>query len=51
MRNIKKFKKKIIRESKFTLDDNAYIGLINSLNNLKLNENTKNNFLKFKRKN
>ena len=42
MINSKILKKKIIKQSKNSLDDNAIIGLINSLNNLELDNNTNN---------
>ena len=41
--NSKILKKTIIKESKNSLDDNAIIGLINSLNNLELDNNANNN--------
>ena len=43
MMNSKILKKKIIKESINSLDNNAIIGLINSLNNLELDNNTNNN--------
>ena len=43
MINSKILKKKIIKQSKNSLDDNAIIGLINSLNNLELDNNANNN--------